>query len=207
MALPQVVDMGGPLFFPDGIIPRLYGRRHFRHLRHPDPGRGKAPDVVRRPPGIDDIRRHFGLEGAFARERDDAVEIGPVDSEPFRQRADVQVVLAQRVPEAALLPVDRLRPLGAILIAENPPRIVLRLDDKDAVLRHDDVVDLRRRPVRQGEVNVVKNDVLFRQTLSKPVGDRSFAALPFPAGRLQPRGKNLHRKQHRKHPQDADNHR
>ena len=58
MALPQVVDMGGSLFVPDGIIPRLYGRRHFRHLRHPDPGRGKAPDVVRRPPGIDDIRRY-----------------------------------------------------------------------------------------------------------------------------------------------------
>ena len=116
MALPQVVDMGGPLFFPDGIIPRLYGRRHFRHLRHPDYWRGKAPDVVRRLAGIDDILRHFGLEGAFARERDDAVEIGPVDSGPFRQRADVQVVLAQRVLEAAFGPIDRLRPLGALLV-------------------------------------------------------------------------------------------
>ena len=116
MALPQVVDMGGQLFFPDGIIPRLYGRRHFRHLRHPDPGRGKAPDVVRRPPGIDDIRRHFGLECAFARERDDAVEKGPVEPEPFRQCADMQVVLAQRVLETALLPIDRLRPLGALLV-------------------------------------------------------------------------------------------
>ena len=197
MALPQVVDMGGPLFFPDGIIPRLYGRRHFRHLRHPDPGRGKAPDVVRRPPGIDDIRRHFGLEGAFARERDDAVEIGPVDSEPFRQRADVQVVLAQRVLEAALLPVDRLRPLGAILIAENPPRIVLRLDDEDAVLRHDDVVNLRRRPVRQGKVDVVENDVLLRQPPPKPGRYRLLPALPFPARRVQPCGKKPYRKRHR----------
>lgn len=148
MALPQVGDMGGPLFFPDGALPFRNDLGHFSDLRHLYHGRGKVSDEVRRLARIDDIRRHFGLEGAVARERDDAVEKGLVESKTFRQGADVQVVLAQRILESALPPIDRLRPLGAILIAENPPRIGLRLDDEDAVLRDNNVVDLRRRFVR-----------------------------------------------------------
>ena len=205
MSLPQVVDMGFPLFFSYGSLPFRNDLCHFSDLGHLYYWRGKASYEVRCLAGIDDIRRHFGLEGAVARERDDAVKKGLVESKTFRQRADMQVVLAQRVLESALLPIDRLRPLGAMLIAENPPRIGLRLDDEDAVLRHDNVVDLRRRPVRQGKVNIVENDVLLRQPLPKPTRDRSFSARPFASRRVHPRGKYPYRNHHREQPPKPDN--
>ncbi len=168
-------------------------------------GRGKAPDVVRRLTGIDDILRHFSFECAVARECDDAVEKGLVESKPFRQRADVPVVLAQRVLEAALLPVDRLRPLRAPLVAEDPPRIGLRLDDEDAVLRHDNMVDRGRRSVRQGKVDVVEDDVLFWKPLSKTFRYRSLPARPFVSRRVHPCDKDSYRKRQREQPPEVDN--
>ena len=46
--------------------------------------------------------------------------------------------------------------------------LFLQIGDKNTVLRNDDVVDLRRRPVRQRQIDVVQNPVLVRKSIPQP---------------------------------------
>ena len=193
MIFPQIGDMCGPPFFPDGLLPFQNGIRHFRHLRHLDERLTERTDVVRRTPRIDYAFRHVRLEGAIAGEHHDAVEIRLVNAEVVRNRADVPVVLPYRILEPALLSVDRLRPLGAPLIAEYPARISLRLDDEDAVLRHDNMVDLGGGPIGKRQLDIIQHQVLVRKPLAQASRDKLLPARTFLLRAAPPQPKHLER--------------
>lgn len=54
------------------------------------------------------------------------------------------IVLVKRVLEAVFFSEQALGPLSTLLVAKYPAIHVLGLDDEDAKLRDDDMVDLRR---------------------------------------------------------------
>jgi hypothetical protein len=54
------------------------------------------------------------------------------------------VILAQRILKAAFPPVDSLRPMFGIGIAENPSAVILGFDHKNAVPGHDNMIYLCR---------------------------------------------------------------
>jgi len=72
----------------------------------------------------------------------------------------VTIVLVKRVLETVFFPKQALGPLSALLVAKYPAIHVLGLDDEDAKLRDDDMVDLRRT-IADLQRNVVQRDVDF----------------------------------------------
>ena len=160
MTLLQIGDVVLDLTFAQRPLPFAYGRGNLVELLLLDDRTVDGTDVVGHIPRIDHAVGHVSLERAVSGESHDADKIRLVNSEIVCECADVLVVLPHRILEPALLMVDGLRPLLALLVAEYPAGVCLRLDDENAVLRNDDVVNLRRRPVRQRQVDVVQNPVL-----------------------------------------------
>lgn len=93
---------------------------------------------------------HLGLEFSGASEGDDRVDRALGDLQQARDRKHMLVVLPERALEAGLPAVDALRLDGLLGLPEDPTPQVLRLDDEDAVLRDDGVVDLGC-PVQRGQ--------------------------------------------------------
>ena len=176
MSFPQVGYMIVDLLFGQRSLPFRNGGGKFVQLFDLDLRHFVRADVISGTTRIDHAVRHLRLERAVSGERHDAGEIRLVDSEVVRKRADVPVVLSHRILEAAFLAVDRLRPHSALLVSEYPTRISLGLDDEDTVLRNDDVVDLRRRPVRQRQIDVVQNPVLVRESPPQSARHQSLPA-------------------------------
>ena len=80
----------------------------------------------------------------------------------------VAVVLADRIREGILdrlaipLPAEALRPHFRIPVAEDPSLVVFSLDDEQPISADHDMIDLRRRPVRQRKIDVIQYSVLPR---------------------------------------------
>lgn len=89
------------------------------------------------------IRRQSGLQFAVTPKHDYRDQLFWIYPEELLQNFDMPIVLVQRILKAEFLAEEVLRPLGAFLIAKDPAVHIFRLDDKDAMPRHDDVVDLR----------------------------------------------------------------
>ena len=90
------------------------------------------------------IVRHGGLEFTLPPEHHQRNQLRFVDTKKLLKSLGVTIVLVKRVLEAVFFPVQALGPLSALLVAKYPAIHVLGLDDEDAKLRNDDVVDLRR---------------------------------------------------------------
>lgn len=71
------------------------------------------------------------------------------------------IILVKRILKPVFLAEQILCPLRTLCVAEYPAVHVLGLNDEDAVLRDDDVIDLRRAMLGL-QRNVVQRDVNFR---------------------------------------------
>lgn len=67
-------------------------------------------------------------------------------------------ILAERILELKFFPEVRHGSLRGVFVAENPAVVVLGFDDKDAVARHQHVIDLRGAVARRHD-HVVKASV------------------------------------------------
>ena len=140
--------------------------------------------------GVDNALGHFSPEIAVARECHDALEVILRYFEVVGESTNVPVVLPDRILEAVLAVVDRLRPFCRVLVAEDPTRVVLGLYDEDTVFADYDVVDLRGRSVRKGQVGVVENLILLWQSVAKPGGDDLLTSCAFARRRVESRHKD-----------------
>ena len=199
MTLLQIGNMPVDLLLTQRSLPFGDCGNEFIQLIGLDHRHGVGANVVGCATRIDHAVGHLSLERAVSGESHDADKIRLVDSEVVCECADVLVVLPHRILEAALLAVDGLRPILALLVAEYPARVCLRLDDENAVLRNDDVVNLRRRPVRQRQVDVVQNPVLVGQPFPQPTCDQLLAALALLLRTVPPEQKYPKHDQKREH--------
>lgn len=110
--------------------------------------------------GRSNIVRHGGLEFTFAPEHHQRDELGFVYAEKLLKRLDMAIILVKRVLKSVFLAEQALCPLSTLHVPEYPPVDVFGLDDEDAVLRDNDVVDLRR-PMLGLQRNVVQRDIDF----------------------------------------------
>lgn len=78
------------------------------------------------------------------------------------------LVSAPACPEA-------LRPLALLLTSEDPPSIVLRLNNKDPITTHDDMINLSRRPVNGRQHDIVNNLIHVIRQRAQPPGDNCLA--------------------------------
>lgn len=111
---------------------------------------------------VDHIPGHGCFELRVTHETDHRFELLLGKSEEFHQCADMEMVLVERVQEAAFPPVDLLGPLALIRGSENPSTVVLCLDHKNSEAGDNDVIDLSgalRSGMRQ--VEVMKGMVLI----------------------------------------------
>jgi len=106
------------------------------------------------------IVRHGSLEFTLPPEHHQRNQLRFVDAKKFLKSLGVTIVLVKRVLEAVFFSEQALGPLSALLVGKYPAIHVLGLDNEDAKLRDDDVVDLRRA-IAGLKRNVVQRDVDF----------------------------------------------
>lgn len=107
------------------------------------------------------VVRHWGLEFTFAPEHHQRDQLRFVYAKKRLQRFGMAIILVKRILKPVFLAKQTLCPLRALHIPEYPAIHVLGLNDEDAVLRDDDVVDLSRAMLGL-QRNVVQGDVDFR---------------------------------------------
>lgn len=187
----QIADMGRAGLVADGGLPFTNDFSHFGDLFGFNKGRGKGEDVFGNASAVVNAGGHFVFKVAATGEGNDVVEVALVDAEVVGQRADVFVVLAQGVLESALLAIDGLGPLGALFIAEDPAGVGLGLNHEDTGGANDNVVDLGGCAVGQGKVDVVEDDVLFREAVFQSARNESLPANPALRRAVEPQKKDF----------------
>ena len=126
---------GGVLADDTGDNPFYIARRNRFRL--------EREDIVGHVGKVHHLSRQNRLEGRLPGERHDGMHrFRPQARQPYKPLY-VQIVLPKRILEPVLPPMEHLRPLGVSGIAEYPSLVGLRLDDKHAERRDDDMVDLR----------------------------------------------------------------
>lgn len=110
--------------------------------------------------GGSNVVRHLGLEFTFAPEHHQRDQLRFVYTKKRLQRFGVAIILVKRVLKSVFFSEQTLCPLRALHVPEYPTIHVLGLDDEDAVLRDDDVVDLGRAMLGL-KSNVVQRDIDF----------------------------------------------
>lgn len=120
----------------------------------------------------------------IADEENERIECVARQTEALDERADMEIVLVERILEAVLLSVDLLRPLGLFLRSEDPAPVVLCFNDEDPEAGHDDMVELGASlSVGPGQVKVVKSVVSGGVEAGHPARDGTFTKPTFEAGR------------------------
>jgi hypothetical protein len=95
----------------------------------------------------------------------------------------VEIVLVERILEAAFPPINLLRPLALFFRAEDPARVVFRLHHEDPERGNDHVIELGAAlAVGARQVDVVENAVARGIEACQASGDRAFADPPLEAG-------------------------
>lgn len=110
--------------------------------------------------GGSNIVWHGGLEFAFAPEHHQGDELRRVQAEELLQCLGMAIILVKGVLKPVFFAEQTLCPLSTLRVTEDPAIHIFGLDDKDAVFRDDDVVNLRRA-VFSLQRNVVQRDVDF----------------------------------------------
>jgi len=136
----------------DGIDELLYlgvGQQHSRVLLD-EAGIAGGSNIV----------WHRGLEFTFSPEHHQRDQLGFVYAKKRLKRFGMAIILVKRILKPVFLAEQTLCPLRALHIPKYPAGHVLGLDDEDAVLRDDDVVDLGRAMLGL-QRNVVQRDIDF----------------------------------------------
>lgn len=108
------------------------------------------------------IGRHVGLELTITGEDDVTVYLIGAKLEDRLHGPNMVAVLPNRVMEFVFFLVNDLRPVHLIGLTENPTRVILGLDDKHAIWRDNNMVDLRGASVGR-ECDVVDHAVTIIQ--------------------------------------------
>ncbi len=137
---------------------------------------------------IGHVRWHRRLELAVPDEHDQRMDLVLAEVQERFQRLDMLVILVQKILKLELLLENLLRPLALARLTEDPALHVLRLNDEDTVLGHDDLIDLRRAIGRRK--GHVADQAIFSATKEKPSGeiDNAFTDNALEPGRLQDSG-------------------
>jgi hypothetical protein len=119
----------------------------------------EALDVVAEAMG-EHVAWHGGFDLTVTDEEDHGMDDVVWNSEKLGHGPDVAVVLTERILKPGLLPVDALSPVRRVLVSENPPLHVFRLNHEDSVDGDKHMVDLGGAPLA-GEHKVVDPSVNF----------------------------------------------
>lgn len=94
--------------------------------------------------GAQHIARQRCLEFTFSDKEHDGVKEPSLHFQELSKTLDMTVILAKRVLKPILVPIDALTPCAVLLIAKNPALHVLRLDNKNAKSRNQNMIKLGR---------------------------------------------------------------
>ena len=164
----QVRDMIRLLRLCQRVLPLEDCGHDLVHLTILDDRFGERLDVADHAAEIADTFGAVRLEGRLAGECDHRMHEDLGDCRAVFNGAQVAVVLADRIREGILdrlaipLPAEALRPYFRIPVAEDPSLVVFGLDDEQPISANHDMIDLRRRPVRQRKIDVIQYSVLPR---------------------------------------------
>lgn len=125
----------------------------------------KGLDLPYNRPDAENALRHPIDKFRLPRHHDETPNLLRVDSGYPVKRFDVSIVLQQRVPDFVLPPAYPLQPgVRCIGVRDYAPAKALRLDDKQAIPAHHDVIDLRGLIIGLPAIKcVAENTVLSTQ--------------------------------------------
>jgi len=138
----------------------------------------KGLNETNKPASVHYIARHWCLESRVTYKHDNAVNSIGLQTSNFFNGFGVFEVLPQRILKSYSLFEDFLRPLRLLLRAEYPAPHILSLDNEDAELRYNNMVDLSRT-IDRWKRNVVQSVVtIFIEEQAQHQNNKQFAKHP-----------------------------